>query len=70
MVSRSLSRTMRHRWVLICVEGPLLASSGYTDLWITNAATIAAGTTAAHQTHNPLLVNGSTGANVVYTDQL
>ncbi|MBF6588920.1 MAG: hypothetical protein IVW57_00130 [Ktedonobacterales bacterium] len=44
-------------------------AGGYTDLWVANAATIAAGTTAAHQTRSPLLVNGSTGVNVVYTDQ-
>jgi hypothetical protein len=70
MVSRSLSHTMHHRWVLIYVEGPLLAGSGYTDLWIANAATIVAGTTAAHLTHNLLLVNGRTGADVVYTSQV
>lgn len=41
---------------------------GYTDAWIANTATIAAGTTAAHLTRSPLLINGTTGATVTYTD--
>lgn len=43
---------------------------GYTDLWMSTAATIAAGTSGAHLTRSPLLVNGSTGANCTYTDSL
>lgn len=41
---------------------------GYTDLWLSTAATIAAGTTGAHLTRSPLAVNGTTGANVTYTE--
>jgi hypothetical protein len=61
-----------NRQVQVVYDFPANASapgSGYTDLWIASAATITTGTTAAHLTRSPLLVNGSTGANVTYTDQ-
>jgi hypothetical protein len=60
-----------NRQVQVIYDFPANASapgSGYTDLWIASAATIASNTTAAHLTRSPLLVNGTTGANVTYTD--
>ncbi len=44
--------------------------SGYTDLWLASAATIASNTTAAHLTSSPWIVNGTTGLDVTYTDNI
>ncbi len=45
-------------------------SSGYTDLWVASTGTIAAGTTAAHITGVPYLVNSTTGVSVTYSDKM